>query len=204
MDGGPLAWIVVWLLAVVLNAIPVFMPPPWSLLAYFHLRHDLAVLPLAVTGALAAMTGRTILALASRRLGVRWLSPQRQASIEALRAQLLAHRGLSLSSLALFSIGPIPTNHLFIAAGLARVPLLPVVLVFGVTRCVSYVLWMQATETAAASLADVVTPTLGSGAAVALQLLGFALLILLVRLDWTRIVARWLARHGQGGRPTSA
>lgn len=188
-------WVVVWIVAVVLNTIPAFMPPTWSLLAYFHLQHGLPVWPLAFTGALAAMTGRAILAMSARIFGVRFLSKERQASIESLREMLLQRKGLSLSLLALFAIGPIPTNHLFIAAGLARVPLLPVVLVFGVTRFVSYVLWVLAADVAAQSLRDVIAPSLGSGFAVALQIAGFIALILLFRIDWTRLLRRWHRPH---------
>jgi membrane protein YqaA with SNARE-associated domain len=192
-------WILVWLVAVILNAIPVFMPPTWSLLAYFHLREGLPVLPLAISGALAAMTGRTLLALASRRFGMRFLSEQRKASIQSLADTLMERKGFSLSLLRIFAIGPIPTNHLFIAAGLARIPLPPVVLVFGVTRFVSYLLWVKAAETAASSLRDVIAPSLGSGFAAAAQVIGFIALILLMRLDWTRLLRRLGGQHPDSG-----
>jgi membrane protein YqaA with SNARE-associated domain len=181
-------WLIVYVVAVVLNVIPVFMPPTWSLLAYFHLHEGLAILPLAFVGALAAMLGRTILALSSRAFGIRFLSQERQEHIQSLADMLMERKKLSLSFLGLFAIGPIPTNHLFIAAGLARIPLLPVVLVFGVTRFVSYLLWIKATETAATSLREAISPTLGSGFAAAAQVIGFIALILLLRLDWTRLL----------------
>ena len=39
-------WCVIWVVATVLNAVPAFMPPTWSLLAYFHLRYQLLHLAL--------------------------------------------------------------------------------------------------------------------------------------------------------------
>jgi membrane protein YqaA with SNARE-associated domain len=184
-------WVLVWAVAVVLNAVPFFMPPTWSLLAYFHIQQNLPVWPLALTGAAAAVTGRAILALTSRRFGMRFLPKKRQESVETLTTFLRERKGLSLSMLGMFAIGPIPTNHLFIAAGLARIPLLPVLAVFGVTRFASYVLWVKAADTAARSLSEILTPSIGSAGAVAAQVAGFIVLILLLRLDWARLLKRW-------------
>jgi membrane protein YqaA with SNARE-associated domain len=185
-------WVLVWVVAVVLNAIPLFMPPTWALLAYFHIQQNLPVWPLALTGAAAAVTGRALLALTSRRFGMRFLPKKRHESIETLTTFLRERKGLSLSMLGMFAIGPIPTNHLFIAAGLARIPLPPVLAVFGVTRFVSYVLWVKAADTAARSLSEILTPSIGSAGAVAVQIAGFILLIVLLRLDWARILKRWI------------
>jgi membrane protein DedA with SNARE-associated domain len=184
-------WVLVWAVAVVLNAVPFFMPPTWSLLAYFHIQQNLPVWPLALTGAAAAVTGRAILALTSRRFGMRFLPKKRQESVETLTTFLRERKGLSLSMLGMFAIGPIPTNHLFIAAGLARIPLLPVLTVFGVTRFASYVLWVKAADTAARSLSEILTPSIGSAGAVAAQVAGFIVLILLLRIDWARLLKRW-------------
>jgi hypothetical protein len=61
-------WITIWVVAVVLNTIPAFMPPTWSLLAFVHVRHGLPLWPLAAVGAAAAITGRALLVLGSRLL----------------------------------------------------------------------------------------------------------------------------------------
>ena len=185
-------WCVIWIVATVLNAVPAFMPPTWSLLAYFHLRYQLSIWPLALIGAAGAVIGRALLARGSRMFGMRWMPAERRKHIEALSSELKRRRALSIILLALFGIGPIPTNHLFIAAGLAKLPLLPVVGVFGVTRCVSYLLWVKAAETAAHSLRDVITPTFGSAAALAVQVVGVLVLVLLFRLDWMRLLQRWM------------
>ena len=136
-----MAWVVVWGLAVALNVVPALMPPTWSVLAYFHLYHELPLVPLAIVGALGATTGRVLLALASRAFGDRFLPAAWQSNIvDALQSRPV----LALPSLALFALGPVPSNHLFIAAGIAQAPLPPILAVFGVARCVGYLLWVSA------------------------------------------------------------
>jgi hypothetical protein len=191
-------WLVVWALAVALNAVPAFMPPTWSVLAYFHLYHGLPVVPLAIVGALGATTGRTVLAVGSRAFGDRFVPASWRANVEALVATLQSRPTLALPSLALFALGPVPSNHLFVAAGLARAPLPPILVVFASARFVSYVLWVGAANAADRSLRENFGARLGGWGAVALQLVGFALIILLMRLDWRRILpGRLLATSGQ-------
>jgi membrane protein YqaA with SNARE-associated domain len=185
-------WLLVWALVVALNLAPAFAPPTWSLLAYFHVRHNLPVWPLALVGAAGASAGRAGLALGSRVVGPRFVSAKRLRNIQTLSETLEARKGLSLPALTLFCVGPIPSNDLFIAAGLAKTPLLPLLGVFGLARFVSYVLWVMATGAAADSLRQVLTPRFGNVAAIAVELAGVVGLVLLLRLDWARVVRRWL------------
>jgi len=177
--------------AVVLNAVPAFMPPTWALLAYFHLQHDLGIVPLAIVGAVSAATGRLVLALGSRTFRMRFVPKSWRANIETLSQTVRGHKALSLSSLALFAIRPIPTIHLFIAAGIARVSLPPILVVFGLARVVSYLIWVAVADTATRSLGSLLTPSLGSGAAIVAQVLGFVVLVSVMRTDWGRIIRRW-------------
>ena len=185
-------WLLVIALTVALNVIPGFMPPTWTVLAYFHLQHGLGIVPLALVGAASATGGRALLAIASRALGPRLVPARRRTNIEALADTLRQRRSLVLAALGLFALGPIPSNHLFIAAGLARAPLGPILLVFGVARGLSYLVWVSAASVAATSLRDVLTPRFGNGAAIAVQLVGFALLIALMQVDWRKRFARWI------------
>jgi hypothetical protein len=182
------SWLLVWVLAVALNAVPAFMPPTWSVLAYFHLYHGLPVLPLAVVGALGATTGRAILGLGSRAFGNRFVPAAWRGNVEALVATLRSRPTLALPSLALFALGPVPSNHLFVAAGLARAPLPPILVVFGSARFVSYVLWVSAANVADQSLQEALGPRVAGWGAIALQIAGFAIIVLLMRLDWRRLL----------------
>jgi membrane protein YqaA with SNARE-associated domain len=181
-------WLLVWVIAVAINAVPAFMPPTWSVLAYFHLYHELPVVPLAAVGALGATTGRAILALGSRALGERFVPAAWHANVEALVATLQSRPALALPSLALFALSPVPSNHLFVAAGLARAPLPPILVVFGCARFVSYVLWVSAASVADQSLRDVFGLRVGGWGAIALQIAGFALIVLAMRIDWRRLL----------------
>jgi membrane protein YqaA with SNARE-associated domain len=186
-----MTWLVVWAIAVALNVVPAFMPPTWVMLAYFHFYHDLPVFPLAVVGALGASTGRAILALGSRTFGDRFLPTRWRANIVGLVETLRSQPTLAVSSLALFALGPVPSNQLFIAAGLARAPLLPLLVVFGIARCISYVLWVSAANLADQSLREVLGSRVGGWGVIAIQLVGFAIIVMAMQIDWRRVLKKW-------------
>jgi hypothetical protein len=180
--------------AIVLNAIPAFMPPIWAVLAYVHTQYGLDLVPLAVVEAGSAATDRFVLAKSSRAFGMRFVPNSWRANIEALVEAIRSYTALSLSFLALFVIGPIPTNHLFIAAGLACVPLMPVVATFGVARFASCVVWVAAADTAARLFSHLLTPSLGGGIGAATQILGFVVLVLVIWIDWVSVIQRTFRR----------
>jgi hypothetical protein len=70
------------------NLLPAFGPPTWAVLVFFRLNSDLAAVPLVLLGALAAASGRLLLAVTSRRFRSRF-SRRRLESLEAAEDALV-------------------------------------------------------------------------------------------------------------------
>jgi membrane protein YqaA with SNARE-associated domain len=173
----------------IINVVPAFMPPTWSILAFFLIRYHVPLLPLAIGGAVMASSGRLVLALLSRQFGARLLSPQRQASLHHLGTWLETRaRWATPMAVLIYSFGPIPSNELFIAAGLTGLRLKPVVGAFFVGRLISYTLFAMAAHTAADRLEDIVSDQVRNVSALALQIAALAILILIARIDWIRLL----------------
>jgi membrane protein YqaA with SNARE-associated domain len=191
MDASELIdWLRVWVVTCFVNVIPAFMPSTSLVLTYFHFHDDLAVLPLAAIGASAAGVGRTLLALGSRALGPQAVPPRWRTNVENLVAVLQSRKTLGLPALAMFTISPLPSNYLFIAAGIAGAPLRPIVGVFVIGRFFNYLLQVGAAEAAADSLGEVLGPG-GGWTPVVSQLAGLAVLLVVMRIDWGRVLRRW-------------
>jgi len=163
--------------------------PTWSILAYFLIRFDLPLLPLAIGGALAASSGRYVLALGSRRWGRRLLSPTQQTRLSRLGVWLETRaRWTTPLAVLVYSFGPIPSNQLFIAAGLTATRLTPIVAAFLAGRLISYTLWVNLARVVAHRFEDLFTDHLQRGSAVAFELLAIAALVLFTRIDWPRVL----------------
>lgn len=105
-------------------------------------------------------------------------------SLNAAREALSRRRSGVLAGLALFALSPVPSAQLFVAAGLAGVPLVGLTLAFFAGRVVSYSLYVSAASLAEQELSQVLTGAFASPLGIALQVLMLVGLVLLVRVDW--------------------
>jgi membrane protein YqaA with SNARE-associated domain len=191
-----------WLLALGtifgVNLLPAFGPPTWAVLVFFRLHSDLPAVPLVLLGALAAASGRFVLAATARHFRSRF-SAERRQNLQAAEQLLVGSRGKAAAGLGLFALSPVPSAQLFVAAGLLTVPLVPLTAVFFAGRLVSYSLYVAAASAARDSLGSVLGDAFGSPIGIALQVAMLAGLVLLLRIDWTGK----LQRRSGGIQPTS-
>src|SRR5690606_21134796 len=135
------------------NLMPAFGPPTWSIIVLFGINSDLPVPAIVAVGAVAAASGRWVLAHGFRLLAHR-VSEKTKTNLRAAREALEARKGAAIAALALFALSPVPSAQLFAAAGLTGVRLLPFTLAFFAGRLVSYSIY-------AAGATAVVDLTLG-------------------------------------------
>ena len=176
------------------NLLPAFGPPTWAVLVFFRLQSQLPAVPLVLVGALAAASGRLVLAYASRGFRDR-LSTQRLESLTAARDVVAGGRKRAIAGLALFALSPLPSAQLFVAAGLVAAPILPLTAAFFTGRLVSYSIYVGAASAAKHSFGSIIQKSFTSPAGIALQVAMLAGLVLLLRVDWARILT-----HHRAGR----
>src|SRR5687768_12530951 len=163
------------------------MPPTWTFLAFFLVQYDLPLLPLALGGAVAAAAGRTVLARASRRWGTRLLPPERRSRLARLGGWLEERaRWAAPVAVLIYSLGPIPSNELFIAAGLTRMRRRPITGAFFCGRVISYPLWAATARFVVTDLEGVFLGHWRSVGLVVVELLALLGLLLFTRVDWPR------------------
>jgi membrane protein YqaA with SNARE-associated domain len=190
------AYVVVAAAVFAVNLLPAFGPPTWAVLVLFTVNGDYVTWLLVLVGALAAASGRLVLAHATRRLG-RYLPERRRANLKAAGDLLAQRRGRSIAFLALFAVSPVPSAQLFEAAGLMSLRLLPLTGAFFVGRTVSYAVYATGAEAASdTDTGQVLLSSLTSWWGVALQVAMLAGIVLLARVDWVRL----LTRRGDGSQ----
>jgi hypothetical protein len=167
-----------FLVAVVfgVNLLPAFGPPTWAVLLFYRL----------------------VLALAFTHLRGR-LPARQTANLTAAGKVLSRDRKRSAAGLALFALSPLPSAQLFEAAGLVGVALVPLTAAFFVGRLISYGVYVGGASAAAnTSAGRLMTSSLTSPWAVAVQLLLVVALVCLARIDWTKVQERHGRRQGTG------
>lgn len=173
----------------VINVIPAFMPSTWTVLAFFYIHYKLPLLLLTVGGAVFSTLGRLVLALIARRWGRKIIPSKKVGEIDAL-GTWLEQRPSWQMPLAVFvgSLGPIPSNQLFIAAGLTKIRLAPVAAGFFAGRVISYTISVSAVSKAAGSLASILRNYWSSPSAWVIQLVSLAAIVAFTMIPWSKVL----------------
>jgi membrane protein YqaA with SNARE-associated domain len=198
--------VIVFAAVFALNVIPAFAPPTWMALSWIGFNHPVGnPFLVALTGALAATSGRLVLAKLSRTIiRQRFMSDATRSNIDTIKEGLERHRALTFGAFLLYAFGPFPSNYLFIAYGLTSLPLWLVAVPFFIGRCVSYSFFVVAafevSQYVALEAIDA-QPYLGVYFVVS-QLLLLAIVFVFARIDWRHLATakrlRWLRPQGPG------
>lgn len=171
-----------------INLLPAFGPPTWAVLVFARFQWpDIPAAALIVGGALAATAGRLVLAVGTRKLGGR-LPPERRANLEALGHTLAKSKTGAVATLAVFVFSPLPSAQMFMAAGLADVPLLPLAGAFLIGRSISYTIYVTAATAAEETVRRLLRQGLTSPSTIAIQLASLAAVVLMIRVDWIKVI----------------
>lgn len=192
------AILLAWLVAFAINVVPAFMPPTWSVLAIFHVVGSLPILPLTIGGALTSALGRMVLAVLSAR-GKRFLGKRDRANAEALGAWVNKHRRWRDLIFFLYCLGPLPSNPLFIAAGVGRIPLLPVTVSFFISRAIANTFWVWTASSVSHNLGGAFVKELTSWQSIVLQVVALLSVGLVFRLPWERLLGIDAGAHNPAG-----
>jgi membrane protein YqaA with SNARE-associated domain len=179
-----------YLLDFVTNIIPLFMPPTWLLLSFFRIHYDLPVWLLAPGGAVCSTAGRCLLALGSRHLGTRFLPEKERKNVTDL-GEFIRHKKLSFFGVLFYAFGPIPSSHLFIAAGLAKLNLKVVAAAFFLGRLVSYTVLVAGAGAVGDQLIPLFKKQFGGWVPYATAAFAVIFIVVLVKVDWRKVLGRW-------------
>jgi hypothetical protein len=181
--------LVAWAVVFAINLVPYFMPPTWAVVSFFLIAYQLPFWPLCIGCALSATAGRCGLALISERWGRRLLTSQQRANVSALGQWLNERAGWRKAvAVMVYSLGPIPSNQVFIAAGLSGSSLTPIAAGFLAGRLVSYPVLAFSVRGVTGRLDTLFTNGWRDPKAIALELLSIVGVVLFARIDWPRVL----------------
>ncbi len=178
-----------WLFLLVfgVNLLPAFGPPTWTLLVFVRLNWHLNAVGIVVLGAMAATSGRILLALACRRFRHR-LPTKLAENLGTVKQYLGERRSSTWAMFAIFVVSPLPSAQMFEAAGLMELPLMPICTAFFFGRLLSYSFYVGVATVADNSLDGVFSNAFGSPASIALQVGLLIAVSLLPFINWKKLL----------------
>jgi membrane protein YqaA with SNARE-associated domain len=171
-----------------LNTVPFFMPPTWAVLTYFSLKYQLPFVLLVLTGAVASTAGRIMLWHLAKTSFRKFLPSKMQSNFADLGEYLEGHEQISIPIILFYSFSPIPSNHFFIAAGLAKAKIRVIAVCFFISRIISYTIWISTAHFVIRNLESVFQMHYGHWTTFAWEIFSLFLLFLMSKIQWRKVL----------------
>ncbi len=182
-------YVLVAVAALLVNSIPVFAPPTWTVLVGLLLAYELNPWMVALLGVVGATTGRLILGMYLPWVADRVLDPQSNENMSYLGSKLSGRPRSTMLFIFVYSLTPLSTSSLFTATAVARTKQAVVLPPFFAGKLISYLVLVWTAEYLSGGAGDLLAATfswrglIGAG-------LGAALLIAALAVDWRALLER--------------
>ena len=173
-----------------MNIIPAFMPPTWAVLAFFVTKYNLLIIPTVLIGAMSATLGRVILANISQKYFSRFFSKDSQQNYESIGTYLNKHQAITVPLVITYAFFPIPSNHVFIAAGLAKVNLKVLATSFFIGRLISYTFWVNLSQRISDNLEGVFSSHYSKFGSIGLEIVGVVVIYFIGKIAWKKVLSK--------------
>lgn len=183
-------YIILTVLVFGMNVIPAFMPATWTVLAFFYIKYNLLLIPTVAIGAIAATAGRIVLYSLSRQFIQPHLKGKTKENLFALGDFLNSNQKLAFTVVLAYAYLPIPSNEVFIAAGLAGVNIKIIAFSFFIGRLISYTFWVSLTNHVAQNLEGIFARSYTRLGATIAEILGIVVLIAITQIPWKKLLKK--------------
>lgn len=164
------------------------MPPTWIILAFFYTNFKLSLLPVVIVGAVMAMLGRVILSVLARNYLRRFLPKSYEQNYDDLGIYFQQNQKLTIPIVLTYAFLPIPSNQVFIVAGLTKLNMKLISLSFLIGRLVSYSFWISITYHFSTQLKTIFEKHFSNNLTFVLEIMGILIIIALGRITWRKIL----------------
>src|ERR1044072_1152319 len=100
-----------------MTTIPAFMPPTWTILAFFYIHFDLNLFAVVIIGAISATCGRIILYNLAKNQFRKFFTDKYLRNYDTLGNYLENNKKMTIPLILTYAFLPIPSNELFVMAG---------------------------------------------------------------------------------------
>ncbi len=127
----------VFLAALLVDVVPFFGPPAWTVMVFFQVKYDLNIWAVIVIGVIGSTFGRYILSKYMPYLSTKFISKQKNEDLAFIGEKLKNNGWKNQLFVLLYTLVPLPSTPLFTASGVARIRSLTILPAFFIGKFTS-------------------------------------------------------------------
>ena len=182
-----LIYFVIFILSLLVDIIPFFGPPAWTVMVFFQIKYDLDIWMVLIAGVIGSTIGRYFLAYYIPFLSSRILNNQKNIDLQFLGRKLGGNKWRVQLFVLMYTLTPVPTTPLFTAIGMARINPLHIITAFFIGKFISDALMVHAGKFAAEN-ADSLIHGLFSWKSITGSVIGLIIILVFLFIDWRTLI----------------
>jgi len=181
------SYLLVFLGAFIFDVVPIPFPPAFTIMVFLQIMFDLNIWWVIVIGVAGSILGRYVLTLYIPFLAGRIFKKSKNEDVEFLGNKMKEKGWKSQLLILAYSLLPLPTTPLFLAAGMARVKPRYIIPAFFVGKFTSDAITVHLGKYAADNVASIMENAL-SLKSVASMVFGLLLVCAVIFIDWRTLI----------------
>jgi membrane protein DedA with SNARE-associated domain len=180
-------YLLVFIGAMLVDIVPIPLPPAFTVMILLQIHFHLEIWIVIATGVAGSILGRFILTLYIPKISGKIFKKAKNEDIQFLGDQLKQKGWKSQGSILLYSLMPLPTTPLFLAAGMAKMKPLFIIPAFTVGKVISDTFAVFLGKYAAENTEDLVHGMISWKSITGFGL-GLLLVFALLFIDWRTLI----------------
>ena len=179
-----LYYLLVLFFSLLVDTIPFFGPPAWTVMVFFQLKYGLNIWWVILAGVVGSTLGRYLLTLYIPFISSKFINKQKDEDLRFLGQNLSGNKFKVQLFVFIYTLIPVPTTPLFTAIGMARLRPYNVIIPFFIGKFISDALMVYAGEFALHNTENLLHGFL-SWKTITGVLIGVLLIMIFLFIDWT-------------------
>jgi membrane protein YqaA with SNARE-associated domain len=182
-------YLLVFIGALLFDIVPFPFPPAFTVMVFFQIMFGLNIWVVIVIGVAGSILGRYILTLYIPFLAGKIFKRSKNEDVQYLGKKMKEKGWRSQLVIVAYSLLPLPTTPLFLAAGIARIKAIYIIPAFFIGKFTSDTIAVHLGKYASEHVQDLVEGALSWKSIVSL-IVGLLLLAALLFIDWRSLIQR--------------
>lgn len=182
-----MTYLIASLIIILINVVPAFMPPTWTIISYVYIIHDVNLLLLSVIGAVSSSIGRFLLARFSNLFSSSYFKGYFKENMHYVGMKIRGSHFRMFTIAFIWAISPIASNPLFIAAGLASRKIGSLLSGFFLGRSLSYFFLAYTAKIVVENFNDIFYGSVLDIRKIIVNAIGIFLIFIYVFIDWKEL-----------------
>lgn len=182
-------YLLVFLGSMLVDLFPFPLPPAFTVMIILQIKFDLPIWPVIFIGVAGSVVGRFILTLYIPHVSDKIFKKEKNEDVEYLGKKLNKKTWRSHLVVLIYSLMPLPTTPLFLAAGIAKMKPFYIIPAFAIGKLISNSIVVWIGNYAANNTGDLIHGMVSWKSIVGL-LLGLILIFALLFIDWRTLLQK--------------